>query len=345
MTTKNTGKALLLGIDLGTARTAVVSNRQFKALVNSVVGYPKDIIGVKILNRTQVIGAEAIEKRSYLDLYYPLQDGVLKEASDKDLEAAHELLKHIISLADPKAGDKICGIIGAPARASVSNKGQLLKIAEDLMDIAMVVSEPFMVAYGQNKLNNAIVIDIGAGTIDVCAMRGTVPGPESQLSVLKGGNYIDRLLETAIRDSYAGVQMDRYLAQSIKEKYAFVGEPERSVVVPLRINGKPADVDVTEAVRVTCETILADIVENIKRMLLLFDPESQTEALHNLILAGGGSRIRGLGAMIESHLRDYGVVKVSAVTDPEFAGAEGALKLATELPPEYWDQIGEKVGN
>lgn len=344
MALKNTGKALLLGIDLGTARTAVVSNRKLKSLMSSVVGYPKDIIGVKILNRTQVIGNEAIEKRSYLDLYYPLQDGVLKEASDKDLEAAHELLKHIVELAEPVSGDKICGIIGVPARASVANKGQLLKIAADLMDIAMVVSEPFMVAYGLNKLNNAIIIDVGAGTIDVCALRGTIPGPESQLSVLKGGNYIDRLLEAAIRDAYSGVQMDRYLAQSIKERYAFVGEAGQQVVLPLRIHGKPADVDVTEAIRVTCETILADIVENIKRMLLLFDPESQSEALANLILAGGGSRIRGLGSMIEAHLRDYGVVKVSAVSDPEFAGAEGALKLATELPPEYWDQIGEKVG-
>ncbi len=345
MTTKKTERALLLGIDLGTARTAVMSNRQFKALVRSVVGYPKDIIGVKILNRTQVIGAEAIEKRSYLDLYYPLQDGVLKEASDKDLEAAHELMKHIIELAEPKSGDKVCGIIGVPARASVANKGQLLKLAEDLMDIAMVVSEPFMVAYGQNKLNNAIVIDVGAGTIDVCAMRGTVPGPESQVSVLKGGNYIDGLLETAIKDSYSGVQIDRYLAQSIKERYGFVGEPEQNVVIGLRINGKPADVDVTDAIRVTCETILGDIVENVKRMLLQFDPESQTEALANLVLAGGGSRIRGLAPMIEAHLRDYGNVKVTLASDPDFAGAEGALKLATELPPEYWDQIGEKVGS
>lgn len=345
MTSGNGERALLLGIDMGTARTAVVSNRQFRALVSSVVGYPKDIIGVKILNRTQVIGAEAIEKRSCLDLHYPLQDGVLKEASDKDLDAARELLKHLIELAAPKAGEKICGIIGVPARASISNKGQLLKIAGELMDIAMVVSEPFMVAYGLNRLNNAIVVDVGAGTIDLCALRGTVPGAESQVSILKGGNYIDRLLESAIRDAYAGVQIDRYLAQAIKERYAFVGEPEQSVVVPLRINGKPAELDVTDAVRVTCETIVVDIVENIKRMLPLFDPENQSEALANLILAGGGSRIRGLGAMIESQLRDYGVVKVTTVNDPEFAGAEGALRLSMELPPEYWDQIGEKVGH
>ncbi|NGZ05826.1 MAG: hypothetical protein G8237_05660 [Magnetococcales bacterium] len=345
MTSGSGGRALLLGIDLGTARTAVVSNRSLRALIGSVVGYPKDIIGVKILNRTQVIGMEAIEKRSCLDLHYPLQDGVLKEASDKDLEAAKELLRHLVTLADPKAGDKVCGIIGVPARASVANKGQLLKIAGELMDIAMVVSEPFMVAYGQNRLNNAIVVDVGAGTIDLCALRGTVPTPESQVSILKGGNYIDRLLESAIRDAYAGVQMDRYLAQAIKERHAFVGPAEQKIVVPMRLNGKPAELDVTEAVRLTCETIVVDIVENIKRMVLLFDPENQSEALANLILAGGGSRIRGLGAMIEAQLRDYGPVRVTAVADPEFAGADGALRLAMELPPEYWDQIGEKVGN
>ncbi|MBF0340780.1 MAG: hypothetical protein HQL95_07425, partial [Magnetococcales bacterium] len=48
--------------------------------------------------------------------------------------------------------------------------------------------------------------------------------------------------------------------------------------------------------------------------------------------------------MIETSLRDFGEVKVTQVDDPEFAGAEGALKLATELPPEYWDQIGEITG-
>ncbi|MBF0296067.1 MAG: rod shape-determining protein [Magnetococcales bacterium] len=344
MTNKNTGKTLLLGIDLGTARTAAASNRQHRTLVSSVVGYPKDIIGVKILNRTQVIGAEAIDRRAYLDLYHPLQDGVLKEASDKDLEAAYELLKHVIALCEPQTDDAICGIIGVPARASVANKGQLLKIAGELMDTAMVVSEPFMVAYGQNRLNNAIIIDVGAGTIDVCAMRGTVPGPDNQTSILKGGTYIDRLLESAIRDAYSGVHIDRYLAQAIKERFAFVGEPERNAVVGMRVNGKPVEVDITDAVRVTCETIVSDIVEQIKQMVLLFDPVSQTEALLNLILAGGGSRIRGLGPMIEAGLREYGEVRVSSVENPEFAGAEGALKLATELPPEYWDQIGEKVG-
>ncbi|MEO5364044.1 MAG: rod shape-determining protein [Magnetococcus sp. DMHC-8] len=344
MTTGNPHNALLLGIDFGTSRTAVMSNRKFKELVHSVVGYPRDIIGVKILNRTQVIGIEALEKRSLLDLHFPLENGVLREGSDKELEAAHELLRYTIELAEPRAGEKICGVIGVPARASVANKEQLLKLTEGLMDIAMVVSEPFMVAYGLSKLTNAFIVDIGAGTTDICAMKGTVPAVDNQATILKGGDYIDELLVAAVRDAYPTAQLDRHVARRIKEKFAFVGEPGEPVIQVLRLNGKPTEVDLTDAIRATCETIVPDIVEHLKRLLLVFDADHQAEALANIILAGGGSRIRGLGAMIGHHLREYGDVRVTMVADPDFSGAQGALKLAMELPPEYWNQIGDVIG-
>ena len=341
MTTGNPQNTLLLGIDFGTSRTAVMSNRKFKDMVSSVVGYPRDIIGVKILNRTQVIGNEALEKRSLLELHFPLENGVLKEGSDKDLEAAHELLKHVIELAEPRAGEKVCGVIGVPARASVTNKKQLLKLTEGLMDIVMVVSEPFMVAYGLSKLTNTIVVDIGAGTTDICAMKGMVPSEETQATILKGGDYIDELLIAAIRDAYPTAQIDRHAAQRIKEQSSFVGESEAPIIQTLRLGGKPAEVDLTEAIKAACETLVPDIVEHIKKLILVFDPDHQAEALANIILAGGGSRIHGLGAMIGHQLREYGDVRVTMVADPDFSGAQGALKLAMELPPEYWGQIGD----
>ncbi|MBF0283531.1 MAG: rod shape-determining protein [Magnetococcales bacterium] len=342
--TQKSGQKLLLGIDLGTARTAMMSNRGAKIMVNSVVGYPKDIIGVKILNRTQVIGDEAVEKRQYLDLYYPLEDGVLKEASEKDLAAARELIKYAIAQAKPQEGEMVCGILGVPARASVANKGLLLKIAKEMLDISMVVSEPFMVAYGLGKLNNALIIDIGAGTIDICAMKGTVPGSDNQATILKGGNYIDELLENVIAERYPEVQITRHLACRLKEKHAFVGPPTEKVVVSLRANGKPAQFDITEEIRVTCETIVEDIVEKLQQLVTVFDPEQQEEALKNIWLAGGGSNIRGLDALIVDRMKDYGEVKVFRVEDPDYAGCAGALRLAAELPPEYWSQIGDRIG-
>ncbi|WP_130472155.1 MamK family actin-like protein [Candidatus Magnetaquicoccus inordinatus] len=345
MTNQKNERALLLGIDFGTARTAVMSSRRHKGLLQTVVGYPRDVIGVKLLNRTLVVGDEAIEKRSFLDLYHPVADGLLKEANDKDWDAAREILQQAIALSEPRAGERICGIIGVPARATATNRRQLLQLTEGLLDLCLVVSEPFMVAYGLSRLLNTMIVDVGAGTIDLCAMKGSVPAADSQLSILKGGNYIDRLLETAIRDAYAGVQIDRYLARQLKEQHAFVGAPTEAVLVHLRVHGKPMALDVTEAMRMTCETIVPDIVEAIKSLLLSFAPECQAEALANIVLAGGGSRIRGLGALLEQHLREYGDVHVTMVADPEYGGAYGALKLAMELPTDYWSQIGEVIGD
>ncbi len=98
---KDSNQTLFLGIDLGTSQTAIVSNNGDKALTRSVVGYPKDIIGVRLLNDTKVVGQEALDKRSYMNLHYPLEDGVLKESSERDIQAAKELLQHVIAQVTP----------------------------------------------------------------------------------------------------------------------------------------------------------------------------------------------------------------------------------------------------
>ncbi|OSM08635.1 MamK family actin-like protein [Magnetofaba australis] len=337
-------KRLYVGIDLGTSRTTIMSRRGAKSMVRSVVGYPRDIIGVKILNNTVVVGQEALDNHTYLNLHFPLADGVLKETSEKDEQAAIELLRHVVSLADAQADEKIYGIIGVPARASVYNKSQLLKISDEVMDMSMVVSEPFMVAYGLEKLNNAIIIDIGAGTIDLCAMKGTVPAPNDQVTLMKGGNYVDEVFCQAIAESYPDVQMTSYLAQKIKEKHGFVGDPTEEVVVNLRSGGKPMLHDVTRELRFACETIIPDILESMESLISGYDPEDQTEALKNVILAGGGCNMIGLDTALAEGLKEYGKVNVSRVADPDFAGSAGALKLASELPTEYWNQVGDIIG-
>jgi rod shape-determining protein MreB and related proteins len=337
-------KTLFLGIDLGTSRTTVMSSRGAKEIVRSVVGYPKDIIGVKLLDKTSIVGDEALDKKSYLNLHFPLEDGVLKEASGKDTQAARELLQHSIALGNPQPGERVCGIIGVPARASISNKNQLLRITDDLMDFSMVVSEPFMVAYGLNKLTNSIIIDIGAGTIDICAMRGTIPGPEEQITLFKAGNHVDEFLATAISDAYPGVQITPLLARKIKDQYGFVGHPPQDIVVNLRAEGKPQPHEITKEVGAACETIISDIIENVQQLITIFDPEDQDEAVSNIILAGGGSRLVGLDELLAASLSEYGPVNIIRVSDAIFSGCAGALKMATELPVDYWNQVGDVIG-
>jgi rod shape-determining protein MreB and related proteins len=342
---KHSDKPLFLGIDLGTSQTAIMADNGKKDLIRSVVGYPKDIIGVRLLNDTKVVGDKAVEKRSYMNLHYPLEDGVLKESGERDTQAAKELLEYAISQVAPEDRGRVCGIIGVPARASVTNKGQLLKIADELMDLSMVVSEPFMVAYGLNCLTNTIIIDIGAGTIDICAMKGTVPAPDDQVTILKAGNHIDDILTSAIVESYPEVQITPLVAKKIKEQYGFVGNPTADVVVNLRSGGRPKAFDVTEELRFACETILPDILENVEQLITVFDPEDQEDALQHIILAGGGGQIVGLRQALLDFLQDHGDVNIINVEDPDYAGAAGALKLATELPPDYWTQVGDVIGS
>jgi len=335
-----TDNQLIIGVDFGTSRTAVMSNRGYKKITRSIVGYPKDIIGIKLLGKAQVFGDEALKHRSALTLYHPLEDGVIRDASEKDYTAALELLKHVVQEAKEGADVPVAGIIGVPSRASIMNKELLLQIAREVMTTALVVSEPFMVAYHLNKLNDAIIVDIGAGTVDICGVKGSVPGQKDQITTLKGGDYIDERLESAIQQKFYDVQITRNLVRTIKEEHAFVGEPAAPVLVSLRSEGKPADYDITREIRAVCESIIPDIVENIISIMKGYDPENQAEVLQNIYLAGGGSNIKGIAAMVERQLGDYGQVKVTCVADPDFSGCAGALKLAMDLPPEHWDKIG-----
>ena len=58
-----------------------------------------------------------------------------------------------------------------------------------------------------------------------------------------------------------------------------------------------------------------------------------------MVLAGGGSGIRGLGSQIERRLSDMGEVAVHTVDDPVRLGAMGGLRLAMEVPEDMWKNL------
>ncbi|WP_455392024.1 MamK family actin-like protein [[Eubacterium] cellulosolvens] len=330
---------LYIGIDFGTARTSISASNGVKKTIKSVVGWPKDVIAKKFLKDPILFGEEALKNRLALDIYRPLEKGVIKDSS-KDMEAAKELIKYAIELAKGKGKyKKIYGVIGAPALTDHVNKQALTATAHEVLDAAMVVSEPFAVAYGLNKLNNALVVDIGAGTVDLCRMHGTLPSEEDEASLLKAGDHIDILLFDSVRKRYKGAQITINMVQEWKETHGFVGKENSPVEVNFPLAGRSNTVEITSEVRRACESILPDILMTLKQMISSYDPEFQDEIRHNVIIAGGCSQIKNIKDYIEDNMKSFGGGTVAVVNDPVYAGADGALKLAREMPEGYWEEI------
>src|SRR5512138_3138608 len=188
------GNTLYVGIDLGTSRSSISASNGTRAWTESYVGWPKDFISAKVLGKNVLFGADALEHRLSLDLYRPLERGVIKEGIERNEEAVRELIRALISMAKPAEGQPLQAIVGVPADTLKMNKLAIRKAVDQYVSNLMVVSEPFAVAYSLDLLDNAMVIDIGAGTVDFCIMHGTIPEEGDQKTILTAGDYVDEQL-------------------------------------------------------------------------------------------------------------------------------------------------------
>ncbi len=337
---------LYLGIDLGTSRTSVSASNGVRESLASYVGYPKDVVSKKLLKKEVLFGDEAIDKRLSLNLYRPLGAGVIKGSDGKgddsvaNMRAAQDLITEIIRRAQPRKDELIYAVIGAPAQASIKNKEAILKAARESVDSVMLCSEPFSVAYGLDWLEDVLVIDIGAGTTDLCRMHGTMPEESDQITLHFAGDYVDQQLMELLQKSCAGAQFTIQMIKSMKEKYSNVSGAKNEVVVQLPVNGKPTRFDVTEDMRTACTSIIPPIVEGLGKLIATFDPEFQERLKNRVLLAGGGSQIKGLDMAIEAEMHEsLGGGRVLRIEEPVYGGANGALKIAHDMPAEYWEQL------
>lgn len=342
--------AVYIGMDLGTFKTSVASSTGGRDVVFSAVGWPKDHIARAMLGRDVVFGNAIVEHRLALDVVRPFEKGVLKyndhasagmsfDRVARHTEAARLLVEHAVSLTKPPRGVPVYGVIGAPSRASVLNKKVLLEAARGAFDEVLIVSEPFTIAYGMNRLSDTLVIDIGAGTIDLCPIYGTFPREEDQVTVPLGGDFIDETFLQLLKAAHPDVQLSLNMAREIKEKYGLVHDVREQALVTLPVEGKLRQFDVAEPLRQACRTIVPPIVQGLRELIAHFDPEFQERMLRNIILGGGGSQLRGLDRVIEDAFREYGGARVKRVGDAVYAGAVGALKLAMGMPADSWVRV------
>ena len=77
-----TEKANLLGIDLGTSRSSIVSMNGTRKTIETYVGYAKDPVSRKMLKTDVIYGKHALDNRLAVDLFRPLEKGVVKGTRD-----------------------------------------------------------------------------------------------------------------------------------------------------------------------------------------------------------------------------------------------------------------------
>ncbi len=341
---------LYVGMDLGTSRTSIACSNGVRETVASVVGYPKDLVAKKLLKKDTLFGDEAFSNRLSLDFYRPLAKGVIKhsdEPSQRDsdagkmnLKAATDLVRHAISLAQSRKDELIYAVIGAPAEASIHNRKAIIDAAREIVDSVMLCSEPFSVAYGLDRLTDTLVIDIGAGTTDLCRMHGTMPTAEDQVMNTFAGDHVDQTMLDAIVKKNPKAQVNINMIRLWKERWGTVRNTVQPIVVPIPIAGKPTEIDITNEMRLACRTLIDPICDGLEKLISTYDPEFQDRLKDNVLLGGGGSQIDGLGDAIEAAMMErFGRGKVTTVEEPIYAGANGALKIAHDMPEEYWEKL------
>jgi rod shape-determining protein MreB and related proteins len=339
-----------IGMDLGTFKTSIVSSNGTRDSLFSAVGWPKDHVARAILGRDVVFGTDVVEKRLALKVCRPFQRGALKYLDSADSgvseanleqhkEAARLLVKHAVELTRPTPGAPIYGVIGAPSRASIVNKQFIMETASDAFDAVVIAPEPFTVAFGMNALSDTLVIDIGAGTIDICPLYSTYPTDEDQVTVPVGGDFVDEAFMRLMSEQFPQAELSPNIAREIKEKYGFVHDINEKAVAILDVKAQPTEFDVSVPLKEACLTLVGPIIEGLREVISRFDPEFRRAMLSNIILAGGGSQLNGLDRLIEQSLESYGGGRVRKVGDSVFAGAAGALKLAMSMPADQWDQF------
>lgn len=351
-------KRMYVGLDLGTLHSCVVTeltepgaDEIVGELFPTVVGYPEDGILAGILpgESSMLHGDEAIANQLHLRLVYPLGDGVVK-----DIEATRSFLNYLRNKIDPDRDMDVLCVIGTPAVADSEAKENLKMAAQGAFDGVLFIPEPFLAALGmrdesrlgdpdyQDPVSNSLFVDIGAGTTDFCIVQGYFPKPEDLMSIPFAGNEVDVILDQAIREAYPDVDIPLSMIREFKESFAYVGEAESGVRVKVPVGGKPRKIEIGKQVGGACNQLLQELFETIKKVIAVASPQSVFSLLQNIVLTGGGSRIRNIDQELQRLLLDDGYedpeVLLSSREIKPFV-AMGALKVAQAAREDQWVRL------
>jgi rod shape-determining protein MreB and related proteins len=159
------------------------------------------------------------------------------------------------------------------------------------------------------------------------------------VSLTIAGDAVDQKLHELIMKRYPKAQLTVNMCKQFKEQYGYVSDAKDRIEVMIPVDGRPVMHDITQELKQACEILVQPIVDAIKQLVASFNPEFQERLRQNIMLSGGGGLLDGLNKRIEDGIADIGGGRVTIVEEPLYAGANGALQLAMDMPGEYWQHL------
>jgi len=322
-----------LGIDLGTANIVV-----FLKGKGIVLREPSVVALSTTTKKILAVGEEARmmigRTPGSIIAVRPLSEGVIA-----DYTTTQKMLDYLIS--------KVCGskrffkprvLVCVPSGVTSVERRAVIQAARSAgAGEAYPIEEPMAAAIGSGLPISApggnIVVDVGGGTTDIAVI--SLGGIVVSKSVRIGGNKMDEVIARHIRAKY-NLMIGERTAEEIKIKIgsAYPLEEELSLEVRGRdlVAGLPKMVTITsEEVRDAIAEPVRAIVDSAKIALERTPPELAADLIdRGIVLAGGGSQLRGLDRLIAEETG----LPVHIADDPVTAVAQGTGKIL-ELESRY----------
>ena len=296
-----------LAIDLGTANTLVylkgkgiVSNEPSVVAVQHIPGQKTRLIAVGQQAR-EMVGRTP----ESIKAIRPLRDGVIA-----DFEAAQKMIEHFIKKSSNKRSFiRPRVIISVPLEITEVEKRAVRESAEAAgARRVYLIEETMCAAIGSgiqvDKPSGNMVVDIGGGTtgIAVIALSGIVVSK----SIKVGGDKMDEAIQQWLRRNH-NIVIGYRTAEELKKKFSSHPAISNARKVQMKVTGRNNVSGVPSMLRIDEEEIgdaleetINQIVDAILQTLERTPPELSADVFESgIMLAGGGSLLRGLSNRIE----------------------------------------------
>lgn len=314
-----------IGIDLGTANTLVYVKGK-----GIMINEPSVVAINKRTGQVLAIGKEA--KRmvgktpGHIVATRPLVDGVVS-----DFEVTQQMLKYFIDkvhqgsfsfMPRPRV------LIGIPSGITEVEKKAVIDAAVNAgAREAYLIEEPMAAAIGARlpvtDARGNMVIDIGGGTSEIAVI--SLGGIVIARSLRVAGDEMNEDIIRYCRDEF-NLLVGEKTAEDIKIAIGSAYPLKEGLTMPIRgrdlVSGLPKEVIANdEHIRDAISRSIRIIVNNVKTVIEETPPELISDIMERgIILAGGGSLIRGLDKLVANQTE----MPVRMMEDPLTAVVRGA---------------------